>query len=55
MISGWLHRLPQRGQELRHQHAQEEEGLQGGAHPGGDQGLAVHHPHEEHLPYRLPR
>lgn len=28
-------------------------GVQGGAHPRGDQGVAVHHPHEAHLLDRL--
>ena len=29
-------------------------GVQGGPCAGRDQGVAVHHPHEAHLPDRLP-
>ena len=47
----WHDRLPQHRQELRDQRPQVQEGVQRGTHCRRDQGLAVHHPHEEDLPH----
>lgn len=50
---GWVHRLPEHGQIFSDQRAQEEEGVQRGAHRRRDQSLAVHHAHEAYLLDRL--
>lgn len=50
---GGLHRLPEHGQVVGDQRAQEEESVQRGADRGRDQSVAVHHAHEAHLSHRL--
>ena len=43
--------IPEHREELGHQRAEVQEGLQRGADRRGDQSVAVHHPHEENLPH----
>lgn len=47
---GGVHWLPERRQILHHQHPPLQTRLQRGAHPGRDQGVAVHHLNAPDLP-----
>lgn len=49
-----LHRLSQHWQIFYHKHLKEEESLHGCPHTRRDKSLAIHHPHEANIPYRLP-
>ena len=50
----WIHRISERWKELRHQHSEEEDGVQSGSRPWRDESVAVHYVDEKSLSHRLP-